>query len=154
MTIVIFGWTNYKVYKRMLSWLLNYKFLKMCCCSECIVNVYVYLAWRTGTCERVESRGERRLTSCIWALNRAHEDNWKDCIITWATPCGAKHSQLHHVRNRGHTPALKRITRKPDTHLTTSSALLMAVICLLPGSQDKTHVQRVQFFLMMHGERV
>lgn len=32
------------------------------------------------------------LTSCIWALKSAHEDNWKDCIITWATACGGEHT--------------------------------------------------------------
>lgn len=113
------------------SKLLNYKSAKLLQPLHCecvfVCASALYLAWRTGTCERVESRGEWRLTSCIWALNRAHEDNWKDCIITWATPCGAKHSQLHHVRNRGHTTALKRIARKPDTHLTISSSLLIAL---------------------------
>lgn len=36
--------------------------------------------------------GEGALTSCIWALKSAHEDNWKDCIITWATACGGEHT--------------------------------------------------------------
>lgn len=31
-----------------------------------------------------------RLTSCICALKSVHEDNWKDWIITWATPCGTQ----------------------------------------------------------------
>lgn len=38
---------------------------------------------------RVDGGG---LTSCIWALKSAHEDNWKDCIITWATACGGEHT--------------------------------------------------------------
>lgn len=36
--------------------------------------------------------GRGTLTSCIWALKSAHEDNWKDCIITWATACGGEHT--------------------------------------------------------------
>lgn len=36
--------------------------------------------------------GGGALTSCIWALKSAHEDNWKDCIITWATACGGEHT--------------------------------------------------------------
>lgn len=61
-----------------------------------------HLTWHTSNygpeMERNWGGGWRReegggaLTSCIWALKSAHEDNWKDCIITWATACGGEHT--------------------------------------------------------------
>lgn len=56
-------------------------------------------------------KGGGELTSCIWALKTAHEDNWKDCIITWATACGGEHT--------AHSPG-----SGTDTHPRTHSSSL------------------------------
>lgn len=57
-----------------------------------------------------------RLTSCIWALKSAHEDNWKDCTITWATACGGEHM--------AHSPWSGTDTQQADTHQRTHSSRL------------------------------
>lgn len=54
-----------------------------------------------GTCEPKKKQVEQEkassyrhmgLTSCIWALKTAQDDNWKDWIMTWARPCGSEYN--------------------------------------------------------------
>lgn len=41
------------------------------------------------------------LTSCMGPLHTVHEDNWKDCIMTWATPCESKRCTEHWTHTGG-----------------------------------------------------
>lgn len=68
------------------------------------INLLDFSKWSQqwkGTCEskkeqvkqkKASSHKHAGLTSCIWALKTAQEDNWKDWIMTWATPCGSEYN--------------------------------------------------------------
>lgn len=85
---------NYKVHIRLLLSLLTLS----------SINLLDFSKWSQqwkGTCESKKERVKQEkasshkhvgLTSCIWALKTAQEDNWKDWIMTWATPCGSEYN--------------------------------------------------------------
>lgn len=101
-------WAHHNAHAYM-CWAVKLKHHKLSCRLSPLTSKYGPKAERNknGVGEWVGGR----LTSCIWALKSAHEDNWKDCIITWATACGGEHT--------AHSPWSGTDTQQANTHTHT-----------------------------------